>query len=118
MISKKETFELLETISAFYEQFEINQSRIDSWHMAIKDYEFERLKDNLICYCRENKYPPKVADLVNDRQKILDRMNAIPDVEETRQYLNSISSIPEYTDDEKRSIEQSKAEIRKILGIG
>jgi hypothetical protein len=117
VISKKETFELLETISAFYEQFEINQNRIDSWHLAIKDYEFERLKDNLLQYCRESKYPPKVADLVNEKSKILDRMNAIPDVLETRKYLDSLNQTNN-TDEEKVSIEQSKAEIRKTLGIG
>lgn len=117
MISKKETFELLTIIGDFYDQFEISQSRIDSWHLAIKDYEFDKLKENLLSYSRENKFPPKITDLIGEKSKTLDRMNAIPNVIETKRYLDSYGPI-EYTEEEKASIEKSKAQIRKILGIG
>jgi hypothetical protein len=115
MISKNETYELLTLISEFYDRFEITQSRIDAWHLALKGFEFERIKENLLHYCRENKYPPKVADLI--KVKVQDRMNAIPDVEETRNYLESLVRKRDYTDEEIQSIEQSKEKIRKTLGI-
>jgi hypothetical protein len=116
MISKNETYELLTLISEFYDRFEITQSRIDAWHLVLKGFEFEKIKENLLRYCRENKYPPKVADLI--KVKVLDRINAIPDVKETRIYLESIIRKTEYTDEEKQSIEQSKEKIKKNLGIG
>jgi len=116
MTSKKETFELLNLILDFYDQFEISQSRIDSWHLALKDYEFDKLKENLLSYSKENKYPPKITDLIGEKSKILDRMNAIPDVIETKRYLDSYGPIV-YTEEEKASIEKSKAQIRKLLGI-
>lgn len=118
MVNKNETFELLTLIQDFYDQFEITQSKIDSWHLVIKDCEVEKLKENLFLYCRDNKFPPKVADLLKEKSKTFDRMNAIPDVEETRRYLNSLNRSLEYTEEEKQSIEKSKAQIRKILGIG
>jgi hypothetical protein len=118
MINKKETFELLTLIKDFYDQFEITQNRIDSWHMVIKNCDFESLKKNLLLYCRENIFPPKVADLIKEKPKILDRMNAVPDVQETRRYLASLNRQGEYTEEQLQSIEQSKAQIRKILGIG
>jgi hypothetical protein len=117
MINKNETFELFELIQEFYDQFEITQSRIDAWHLVIKDCDFNTIKGNLLQYCRENIYPPKVADLVKDKSKGLDRMNAIPNVEETRNYLNAYQKV-KYTDEQLQSIEQSKSKIRKILGIG
>jgi N-dimethylarginine dimethylaminohydrolase len=118
MINKEQTFELLKLIKDFYEQFEITQSKLDSWHLVIKDCELETVKNNLLLYCKENVFPPKVADLIKEKSKIIDRMNAIPNVEETRQYLVALSQKTEYTDEQLQSIEISKAQIRKILGIG
>jgi hypothetical protein len=118
MINKKETFEILELIKDFYDQFEINQSRIDSWHLVMKNCDFETVKNNLLVYSRENIFPPKVADLLKEKPNTLDRMNAIPDVEETSRYLRSLNQKGEYTEVQLLSIEQSKAQIRKILGIG
>ena len=65
-----------------------------------------------------NKFPPKVADLLNAKPTTVDRMNAIPSVEETKEYLAKITAPNELTDQERASIEKSKAEIRRMLGIG
>jgi 3-dehydroquinate dehydratase len=118
MISKKETYELFSLIQDFYEQFEITQSKIVSWHSAIKDCDLETVKNNLLVYCKENIFPPKVADMIKQKPKIIDRMNAIPNVQETRQYLAALSQKNQYSDEQLQSIECSKAQIRKILGIG
>lgn len=117
MISKAQTFEILSLIREFYEQFEITQKKIDSWHLILKDYEFEIIKDNLLKHCKTNKFVPKIADLIQHKEITLDRMNAIPNVEETQKYLLSINNSSISCEDE-HLINQSKAEIRKILGIG
>jgi hypothetical protein len=117
-MNKEQTFEVLTLIKDFYEHFEITQSKIDSWHLVLKHSDLEKVKSNLLNYCKENSFPPKVADLIKEKPKVLDRINAIPDVDETRRYLESVTRSCDYTDEEKQLIEESKAEIRKILGIG
>jgi len=117
MISKKQTFEILSLIREFYEQFEITQPKIDSWHLVLKSYDFEMVKENLLKYCKTNKFAPKVADLIQEKTIVLDRMNAIPSVEETHEYLKTLNR-PEYNKEDLQQIAESKAEIRKILGIG
>ena len=67
---------------------------------------------------RERKDWQDSFDLLNEKNVIVDRINAIPSIEETKNYLASLSSPVEQTEEERASIEKSKAEIRKILGIG
>jgi len=118
MINKKQTFEILSLIQNFYEHFEITQAKIDSWLLILKDSEFETVKENLLQYCRVNKFPPKVADLLNEKAKTVDRMNAIPNADETRAYLESFNNEQELTAEQRQQIENEKAKIRRILGIG
>jgi hypothetical protein len=44
-------------------------------------------------------------------------MSSIPNVQETRHYLNSLTAKIDYTDEQLKSIEDSKSKIREILGI-
>lgn len=118
MISKKQTFEILSMISELYDQFEITQNRIDAWHLALKNSDFEVIENNLFEYAKANRFPPKIADLHQIKsENAIDRMNAIPNADETRTYLQSME-LPKETKEEKVLIEESKAKIRKILGIG
>lgn len=116
MINKKQTYEILILINEFF-NIEITQNKIDSWHLALKEYDFETIKKNLLNYCKTNKFAPKIADLIQEKAIVLDRMNAIPSVEETYEYLKTLTR-PEHTQEDIQRIEQSKAEIRKILGLG
>ncbi|AYK68027.1 replicative helicase loader/inhibitor [Bacillus velezensis] len=115
---KKQTFEIMALIKQYFEHFEITQDKVDSWHELLHDADFEQVRGNLIRFCKRSKFPPKVADLLNEKNLIVDRINAIPSIEETKNYLASLSAPVEQTEEERASIEKSKAEIRKILGIG
>ncbi|KIN37995.1 hypothetical protein B4071_2831 [Bacillus subtilis] len=55
---------------------------------------------------------------MNAKPATVDRMNAIPSVEETKEYLAKMAAPAELTEQERASIEKSKAEIRRMLGIG
>jgi len=118
MISKKQTFEILTMIKEYYEQFEITQSKIDAWYLALKDYEYDIILRNLVQYSKEHKFAPKIADLISEKTNEVDRIHAIPNVEETLEYLHSISRKTEISEDEQQLVEKSKEKIRKILGIG
>jgi hypothetical protein len=115
MISKNQTFEILTLITDFYDQFDITQSKIDSWYLILKNEDLDTIKNNLLSHCKNNIYPPKVADLV--KPKVLDRMSSIPNVQETRHYLDSLIIKIDFTDEQLKSIEDSKSKIREILGI-
>lgn len=116
-MTKKQVFEILSLINEFYEHFEITQSKIDSWALLLKNADFEVVKENLFKHCRINKFPPKVAELLLEKPKITDRMNAIPNAEETKVYLESLSQKQVSTEEQRNKIEQEKAKIREILGI-
>ncbi|WP_339205273.1 replicative helicase loader/inhibitor [Bacillus sp. PS11(2022)] len=115
---KKQTFEIMSLIKQYFEHFEITQQKIDSWHELLQEAEYEEVRRNLINFCRLNKFPPKVADLLNAKPATVDRVNAIPSVEETKEYLAKMAAPAELTEQERASIEKSKAEIRRMLGIG
>ncbi|MDI6684157.1 Loader and inhibitor of phage G40P [Bacillus subtilis] len=117
-MTKAETFEILELINQYFEYFEVTQNKVDSWHELLKEDDYEHVRNNLISFCRRSKFPPKVADLLNAKPATVDRMNAIPSVEETKEYLAKMAAPNELTDQERASIEKSKAEIRRMLGIG
>jgi hypothetical protein len=44
-------------------------------------------------------------------------MSSIPNVQETRHYLDSLIIKIDFTDEQLKSIEDSKSKIREILGI-
>lgn len=116
-MTKKQVFEILSLINEFYEHFDITQSKIDSWALLLKNSDFETVKDNLFKHCRTNKFPPKVSELLLEKTIIIDRMNAIPNAEETRAYIESLSQKKELTEQQKNQIELEKSKIRGILGL-
>ncbi|WP_462410364.1 replicative helicase loader/inhibitor [Neobacillus sp. Marseille-QA0830] len=61
---KRETFELLKTISNFYEQFIVSQEKVDLWHEVLKAYPSEEVLENLFAFVKQSPYPPKIADLL------------------------------------------------------
>ncbi|MCY7572386.1 MULTISPECIES: replicative helicase loader/inhibitor [Bacillus] len=115
-MTKKETLELLKLIKTYFEHFEIDQERIDAWARVLKPEDYEKIEANLIVYVKYNQFPPKVADLLNQKERH-SRSAAIPNVEETHSYLSEMDKA-EPTEEEQEQIERHKAEIRKVLGIG
>jgi hypothetical protein len=59
MISKNQTFEIMTLITDFYDQFEINQNKIDSWHLILKNEDFDKVKHNLFDYSNAMYFHPK-----------------------------------------------------------
>ncbi|WHX74676.1 replicative helicase loader/inhibitor [Bacillus safensis] len=115
-MTKAETLELLKLIKTYYEHFEVDQSKLDAWAKILKPENYERIEANLIVYVKNNQFPPKVSDLLNQKERY-SRSAAIPNVEETQSYLSEIERA-EPTEEEQEKIEQHKAAIRKVLGIG
>ena len=108
-MTKRETFTLLALIAVYYEQFEVNQEKIDTWHKALKAYSFEELEENLLAHVAASPYPPKIAQLIQKKQV---DSRAIPSLEETSQLIYK-------QEDPARPsvIEEELAKMRKILDI-
>lgn len=82
----------------------------DLWYRSLKDFEFQRVLDNLIAYMKENEYPPKIKDLV-DGLVVNEKYN-IPGIEETKKILDSYI-VPE---EERASTEYIEALKNKYWG--
>lgn len=105
---KRETFSLLSMIQTYYDQFEVDQMKVDVWHEALKNNELEELKRNLLSFVRRSPYPPKVSDLVPQAIS----WNSIPNVEETREIIH-----PKVKLASLETVRRETAKIDKILGI-
>ncbi|MDP4107130.1 MAG: replicative helicase loader/inhibitor [Bacillota bacterium] len=107
-MTKRETYSLMSTIRSYYDQFEVDQEKVDVWYEALKNYEFEDLKRNLLSFVSKFPYPPKVSDLV---PKAIS-WNSIPNLEETRQII-----YPKVKLASEETVRRETAKIDKILGI-
>ncbi|MBS4223341.1 replicative helicase loader/inhibitor [Lederbergia citrea] len=108
-MTKRETFTLIALIAVYYEQFDFDQKKVDSWHQILKEHHIDELKNNLITHVASSPYPPKISDLVRKPETCA---RAIPNVEETT-YIFTHKRKP-------ASEEVVQAELRKmreILGI-
>ncbi|WP_223593608.1 replicative helicase loader/inhibitor [Neobacillus bataviensis] len=105
---KRETFELLKQIAVFYDQFVVNQEKVNLWHEALKGYSFDEVHQNLLSFVVESTFPPKLADLVKKSPP----MNMTPSQEETMKWI--IRKPPLASEE---VVERHLAEMRKILGI-
>src|SRR5690606_2618454 len=88
-MTKRETFTLLALIAVYYEQFEVNQEKIDTWHKALKPYSFAELEENLLAHVAASPYPPKIAQLIAKKQV---DSRAIPSLEVTSQRMEMETS--------------------------
>jgi hypothetical protein len=105
---KREIFSLLSMIQVYYDQFEVDQMKVDGWHEALRSYELEDLKRNLLSFVRKSPYPPKVSDLVPQSVSC----HSIPNVEETREII-----YPNIKLASVETVRRETAKIDKILGI-
>lgn len=109
MKTKRETYALLEQIYLYYEQFQIDQQKIDSWHEALKDFSYEPLHRNLLKYVTHSSFPPKICDLISTADRI---SRAIPDTTET-----NIQLMDDQHPASEDVVKAELAKIRKLLGI-
>ncbi|MDQ0221070.1 hypothetical protein J2S21_004228 [Peribacillus cavernae] len=49
-MTKNELFTILELIIVYYDQFEIDQKKVDAWHEVLQTCSFEKVKDRLLSF--------------------------------------------------------------------
>ncbi|RFU61093.1 replicative helicase loader/inhibitor [Peribacillus glennii] len=109
-MTKHELFTILELITAYYDQFELDQKKIDAWHDVLRSCSFESVKARLTSFAAVSAFPPKVSDLVG--AGAVGCCRAIPDVKETLVILET-----RHKPASKEVIKQELAHMREILGI-
>ncbi|MBT2690132.1 hypothetical protein J7I93_18345 [Bacillus sp. ISL-47] len=108
-MTKRETYTLLALIAVYYEQFEVNQRKIDSWHEVLQSHEVEDLRRNLLLHVKESPYPPKISDLVRKSAMV---SRAIPNC------LDTDCIVPIAWKPASEEVVQAElAKMREILGI-
>lgn len=115
-MDKKQTAVILEVIATMYQnKFKVDnrQLLLDLWFDTLKDYDFEVISENLKVYYKTNKFPPSVAELVNNKEQ---RDRALPTIEETNQLLLGYEQAKEQKADPEQ-VEAALAEMRKVLKI-
>ena len=132
-MNKSDVIEVIQTIETLYnnpftkniipsEQKQKIMSVVEAWYSILKDYEFNQVMKNLSEHVKRSRFAPTVSDLVQEKHLIVDRMNAIPNAEETQAYLESLTGDREknknLSEEDLKEIEKAKAEARRILGIG
>ncbi|WP_153127320.1 replicative helicase loader/inhibitor [Peribacillus tepidiphilus] len=108
-MTKREVFILLGMIAEYYEQFQLDQKRVDAWYEALKDCSFDRIKNNLLAFVVESAFPPKISDLVRKTSAV---SRFIPSYEETKSILYTNQQLAK-----EECIQEELAKMREILGI-
>ncbi|VEF46680.1 Uncharacterised protein [Bacillus freudenreichii] len=108
-MTKRETFSLMARIAVYYDQFGLDQKKLDSWHEVLKGCNLEELEAALHAHVSASVYPPKIADLL--KKPLVARV--VPGPEETARITAGKEKLasPEVM---QRELEK----VRTILGIG
>lgn len=116
-MKKNEVLDLMKYIKAAYPLFlKDNEPAIvfDLWYRSLKDFEYERVLDNLIQYSKENEYPPKIKDLVEGL--VMNERYNIPGVEETKKIIEGYMLPPEQRASQEFIDKLKKEFMEKING--
>ncbi|WP_409300285.1 hypothetical protein [Peribacillus sp. SCS-155] len=108
-MTKKEVFQLLDLIAEFYEQFEVEQKKVDAWFEVLRSFPFDRAKKKVLSLAAASPYSPKISDLVAAKETT---NRYIPDLEETHTILNNKPKPAT-----EAVIQEELAKMRDILGI-
>ncbi|MEH7342516.1 replicative helicase loader/inhibitor [Bacillus sp. JJ1532] len=108
-MTKREVFNLMSLISVYYEQFELNQEKVDSWHQVLKGYSADQLEGNFLDFVVESPYPPKISDLIR-KPAVVSRV--IPGCDDTTYILHM-----DYKPASREVVERELKKMREILGI-
>ena len=109
-MEREETKQIIRKInSLFVNSFKTDEMKfvIDTWHEILEDYEYDEVMKNLKWHIKSSSYPPKISDLVTKQEK---RIQHIPNVEETKKFLESNFVENPVTPEEMQAI------IKKTLG--
>ncbi|WP_423800032.1 replicative helicase loader/inhibitor [Neobacillus sp. SAB-20_R2A] len=105
---KRETFELLKAINTFYDQFIVNQEKVNLWHEVLKGYAYDIVQERLFSFVKESPYPPKIADLLPKSSGAM----TVPNTSETRVIMAARHKLAS-----EEVIQRELANMRAILGI-
>lgn len=105
---KRETFELLKAINTFYDQFIVNQEKVNLWHEVLKSYEHDIVQERLFSFVKESPYPPKIADLLPKSTGAM----TVPNARETRFIMATRHKLAS-----EEVVQRELANMRAILGI-
>ena len=108
-MTKKELFQLLQILRHYYEQFELNQEKLDAWYRVLRYEEFDIVKQKLEAFVKHSVYAPKISDLLK-KDSTVDYI--VPNSEETKR---SLPTSVQTSSDEVAQAELAK--MRRILGI-
>lgn len=108
-MTKKELFQLLQILRHYYEQFELNQEKLDVWYTVLCCEEFDVVKRNLENYVKYSVYAPKISDLVRKEDTLT---YLVPNSEETK--ISLPTSVQTSSDE---VVQTELAKMRRILGI-
>lgn len=109
----------MQTIQTHWPNFDLSQQKIDSWHEFLKDSEFDIVSDNLKNYIKNNRYEPKVSDLLKPAK--VERERYIPSVEDTKAIIQKQEEAEQQAQsdpDAEAAKLKARAEINKMLGRG
>lgn len=67
-----ETKKLLERIIMAYPNFELTTERIQFWREFLEDVPFEAAYKQLNLYIKANRFPPTIADIRGDEERMGD----------------------------------------------
>ncbi|MDQ7860587.1 replicative helicase loader/inhibitor [Peribacillus frigoritolerans] len=90
-MERRQIAELLDLIHSSYPGKFIVQDPtrlLDSWERVLQKYDSQKVLRNFDRHLEYSVFPPTIADLVKNRP--LDRMDSIPSVVETLDYLRLI----------------------------
>ncbi|WP_057915557.1 hypothetical protein [Peribacillus muralis] len=114
-MERRQIAELLDSIQSIYPgKFVVQEPTrlLDSWERILQKHDFEKIMRNCDRHL-ESSVSPTITDLV--KKRTLDRMDSIPSVDKTLEYLRLIESNSEISEEAAHSNEETKAQIRNIL---
>lgn len=56
----------MKLIEIYFEQFKVTQEKLDSWHVVLSKYSYEKLYGNLLKFVVHSPHPPKISELVHN----------------------------------------------------
>ncbi|WP_052352754.1 hypothetical protein [Neobacillus dielmonensis] len=63
-MTKKEIYQLMVLIQAYYEKFQFDQQKLDARHTALQRYSYDKVHEKLLEFVMNSPHAPKISDLV------------------------------------------------------
>jgi hypothetical protein len=64
-LNYNQALKILKTITVFYQNFVITEEKAKEWALELQEYDFDGVQMNLKEHVKASKFPPTLADLLN-----------------------------------------------------